>query len=112
MRLPNGEHAELGTKLEDYVLNADHLDGRHKARVFESALGITIADAWRLREALLEAAANSEGATHKGHNGFGHIYSLPVRMPSKQGTVMVQSAWIVLDGECAPRLVSCYVMTS
>lgn len=110
MRLPNGECAELGTKLEDYVLNTDHIEGRHKARVFEAALGITLANAWRLRDALLDAAAHSEGATHKAHNGFGDIYSLPVPIPSKQGTVMVQSAWIVLDGESVPRLVSCYVM--
>ena len=28
-------------KLRDYLLNPDHQDGRHKARVFASALGIS-----------------------------------------------------------------------
>jgi hypothetical protein len=41
MKLPNGENADLGTKLEDYSLNPFHRHGQHKARVFESALGIT-----------------------------------------------------------------------
>lgn len=27
MKLPNGERADLGTKLEDYVLNPSHLGG-------------------------------------------------------------------------------------
>jgi hypothetical protein len=44
MRLPNGNRADLGTKLEDYVLNPRHREGRHKARVFESALGLTLAN--------------------------------------------------------------------
>jgi len=38
MRLPNGESADLGTKLEEYTLNPLHRDGRHKAHVFESVL--------------------------------------------------------------------------
>lgn len=49
MGLPNGHRAELGTKLEDYVLNPAHGEGRHKARVFESALGITLTNADLLR---------------------------------------------------------------
>jgi hypothetical protein len=41
VKLPNGDRADLGTKLSDYVLNSEHRRGRHKARVFESSLGIT-----------------------------------------------------------------------
>ena len=44
MKLPNGDRADLGTKIEDYVLNPRHWEGRHKARVFESVLGITLAN--------------------------------------------------------------------
>jgi hypothetical protein len=44
MKLPNGERADLGSKIEDYVLNPSHWEGRHKARVFESMLGITLSD--------------------------------------------------------------------
>jgi hypothetical protein len=52
MQLPNGERADLGTKLEEYVLNPLHREGKHKARMFESVLGITLANAQVLRSAL------------------------------------------------------------
>jgi hypothetical protein len=44
-------------KLRDYCLNPYHEDGKHKARVFKSALGVGRADAEWLRERILEAAA-------------------------------------------------------
>ena len=76
MKLPNGERADLGTKLEDYVLNPNHWEGRHKARVFESTLGITVNNQEVLREAILEAAANSDEANAIGDNGHGMVYVL------------------------------------
>ncbi len=57
MKLPNGSSAVVDVeKLRDYCLSAQHPEGRHKARVFLSALGMTSADADRLREILLSAA--------------------------------------------------------
>ena len=46
MRLPNSDKAvvEIGKPL-DYSLNPHHAVGKHKARVFRSALGITMEDA-------------------------------------------------------------------
>jgi hypothetical protein len=43
-------------KLRDYCLNLNHEDGKHKARVFASALGLRQGDADWLRDRLLEAA--------------------------------------------------------
>ena len=60
MKIPNGDRADLGSKLEEYSLNSTHRQGQHKARVFESALGITLANADVLRTALRQTAANSE----------------------------------------------------
>jgi len=51
MKIPNGDRAELGTKVEDYSLNSLHRQGQHKARVFESVLGITLANANHMRNA-------------------------------------------------------------
>ncbi len=46
MRLPNAERAVVDiAKLRDYCLNFEHPRGRHKARVFAAALGLTTADA-------------------------------------------------------------------
>lgn len=70
MKLPNGERADLGIKLEDYVLNPLHREGQHKAHVFASVLGITSANAQALRNALLDAAASSDSVEPRGDNGF------------------------------------------
>lgn len=37
VKLPNGDRADLGTKLLDYSLNPWHRHGEHKARVLEFA---------------------------------------------------------------------------
>ncbi len=54
MRLPNADHAIVQIeKLIEYSLNPKHDAGKHKARVFKSALGITIDDAEWLRAKIL-----------------------------------------------------------
>ena len=110
MKLPNGERANLGTKLEDYSLNVLHRDGKHKARVFQSALGITLASAGALRQALQQAAATSENATHRGHNGFGEVYELRFPLTTEKGAATVLSVWIVRQDEDFPRLVTCFIL--
>ena len=62
MKLPNGNRADLGDKLESYSLNPLHREGRHKARVFASALGITLENQEVLREAVWRAVAESNDA--------------------------------------------------
>lgn len=76
MKLPNGERADLGTKLEDYSLNPLHRDGRHKARVFAAVFGITLDNPRMLRDALLHFAATSDAAEARGDNGFGNVFVL------------------------------------
>jgi len=92
MKLPNGEKADLGTKLEDYSLNPFHRHGQHKARVFESALGITLANKEVLSRALFAAAKNSNEFTAFGDNGFGEAYVLRFRLTTEKGSVTVLSA--------------------
>jgi hypothetical protein len=61
MRLPNPENAVVDVrKLRDYCLSPEHPRGRHKARVFFAALGLGIAGAEELKEALLSAAYSEE----------------------------------------------------
>src|ERR1051326_2442397 len=80
MKLPNGDRADLGTKLEDYTLDPLHRDGRHKARVFESVLGISLANIAVLRDALREAAKLSDSVISKGGNGFDEMFVLRFRL--------------------------------
>jgi hypothetical protein len=45
MKLPNAERAFVDVaKLRDYSLNAEHKEGKHKARVFAAALGLRSGD--------------------------------------------------------------------
>jgi hypothetical protein len=110
MKLPNGEHCDLGTKLEDYSLNPLHREGRHKARVFNSVLGITQANAEVLREAIRSAAALSDQAEARGDNGFGDVFNLRFAMTSSGVSATIMTAWIILRNEDFPRLTTCYII--
>ena len=110
MKLPNGDRADLGSKIEDYVLNSRHWEGRHKARVFESVLGITLTNREVLREAILSVAENSEEAEPLGNNGHGEVYVLRFPLETPRGRATVLTVWIIRDGEDFPRLVTCYIL--
>jgi hypothetical protein len=50
MLIPNAENAIVDIrKLRDYCLNPEHENGKHKARLFASILGMTADDAEELR---------------------------------------------------------------
>jgi len=106
MKLPNGDRAELSDKLQDYVLNPRHRRGRHKARVFESALGITLESQHILANALRGVAANSTDAISTGDQGFGATFEVRFPFTTEKGTATVLSGWIVRHGEAVPRLVT------
>src|SRR6266542_58059 len=110
MKLPNGERADLGTKLEDYSLNPSHRAGRHKARVFAAVLGITRENQQVLREALLRAAATSDAAEPRGDNGFGEVFVLDFPLTTERNIATVRSVWIIRRGEDFPRLATCYIV--
>ncbi len=109
MNLPNGENALVDiAKLRDYCLSEDHLRGRHKARVFAAALGLTAQYADQLQAALLRAAATND-ATASEADEYGQRYLVDFRMKGPTGEADVRSCWIVRTGEDVPRLTSCYV---
>lgn len=110
MKLPNGHRCDLGTKLEDYSLNPLHREGRHKARVFEAALGITLANADVLRTAIREAAATSSEAEARGDNGFGEVFNLRFVMTTERGRATVLTGWIIRHNENFPKLTTCYII--
>lgn len=111
MRMPNGVHAVVDIeKLRDYCLSSQHPEGRHKARVFLSALGMTSADADKLREIMLSAAAVNNEVSMTGADKYGCRYSLNDIVTLGSREALVRSAWIIKVGEDFPRLVSCYVL--
>ena len=109
LRLPNADRARIPTdKLRAYALGASHERGRHKARVFASALGITAAD-WRylhdeILRALPEAPVRSTRIT-----SFGVAYEVVVTIDGLNGaTRQVVTTWII-EGDEPPRLTSTWV---
>jgi len=62
VKIPAGDRTDLGTKIDKYVLNLWHREGRHKAPVFESALGITTTNKEILVKGLRTAIENSNDA--------------------------------------------------
>jgi hypothetical protein len=110
MRLPNADEAIVEiTKLRDYCLSPTHPRGRHKARVFAAALGLTADDAETLRDAILLAVQTTD-ATEAEQDAFGQRYVVDFRMQGPRINVIVRSTWIVRTGEQNPRLTSCYVL--
>jgi len=112
MTLPDGDRALVDlAKLRDYCLDPSHEDGKHKARVFASALGIGRADAALLRKHLLEAAAR-EPASIVAETRFGTLYMLESVMTTDAGSAVIRSGWMVRYSENFPRLTTCYVKKS
>ncbi len=109
-QLPNAVRADAPVeKLRDYSLNPEHPVGKHKARVFRSALGFTIEDAERLRDIVLEAARTLE-AVEMTPNEYGRRYAIDIPMIGLRGEAIVRATWIVRNTEDFPRLTSCYVL--
>ena len=107
--LPNADRAVVEiAKLHDYCLNPKHEDGKHKARVFASALGLRQGDAVWLRGRLLEAALN-EQAIMTLKNRFGTLYVVDFWLTTSSRSAFVRSCWIVRIREDFPRLTTCYV---
>ena len=112
MKLPNVQQADLGSKLEEYSLNLLHREGQHKARVFLSALGISLDNVDLLRDAILQAAHISDDVETRGDIGFGDIYVLRFTMQTKVGAALVLTAWIIRQDEDFPRLTTCYILST
>lgn len=107
--LPNGDRVVFDPeKVADYVLNPDHPVGRHKARVFLSALGLTRQDAAFL-EAALAVAARTEESTLERTDVYGSHYSIESVVAFNARSAMVRSLWVVRAGEDFPRFVSAFV---
>lgn len=108
-KLPNADRAVADIeKLRDYSLNPEHDEGKHKARVFQSALGFTQSDAAILRAMVLEAARTQEATTGK-FIAHGQMYVVDFITPGLRGPVLIRTAWIVETDTDFARLVTCYV---
>jgi hypothetical protein len=110
MTIPHADRAEVSVrKLRDYCLNPLHDEGKHKARVFASVLGMTAADAEPLRSFLLEAVRTRDAQV--GYlDAYGQRYTVDVPVEWHGRRAIIRSGWIIEHGSEVPRLTSCYIL--
>jgi hypothetical protein len=109
-KLPNAQGAviEVG-KLRDYCLSNAHPRGRHKARVFREALGLTSGDtAWLQRE-ILDGIQN-HSAEKQNSDDFGSRWCVDLPMTRQNQKAVVRTIWMMSAGEDVPRLITCWVL--
>ena len=109
MLLPFAEKAYIDDqKLTGYCLSETHITGKHKARVFKSALNIAADRYLILKESILTAVLLNE-AEFGGSNQQGNLYAVDFVMTHDSKQATVRTAWIILYNESFPRLISSYV---
>ena len=107
MKLPNGDQANLGDKLERYCLNPEHSKGKHKALLFEKRLGITLSNKEILKNSLKKAAIEGEAELYKSDQ-YGTHYDLIFTLQTELGKSLILSCWIIRITESFPRLTNTY----
>jgi hypothetical protein len=110
MRLPNGEAAIIDMrKILHYCLSKEHPRGKHKALVFERALGMTDEHSDELRDAL-KLAALERDATIGSSDRYGTRYIIDFELERGNRRGFVRSCWIIRSGEKQPRFVTSFVL--
>lgn len=108
MLIPNAENAVIDIrKLCDYCLNLQHHEGKHKARLFSSILGLTSDDADELRQILLEVVKTQEVRLGR-RDEFGQRYTLDFTLEWQDRSAIVQTGWVIEHGSDIPRLTTCF----
>ncbi|MBI5652582.1 MAG: hypothetical protein HZC40_19370 [Chloroflexi bacterium] len=108
MIVPNADRAIVDIrKLRDYCLDPEHDDGKHKARLFKAAFGITASDAADLRDALLQIVRTHDAKLGR-RDGYGQRYVVDFVFEWRGRRAVVRSAWIIEHDADPPRLTSCY----
>jgi hypothetical protein len=110
MILPNAEKAFIDDrKLIDYCLSENHPIGKHKARVFMSALGFSLEIFQDLKDIVLMKIQNNE-AIMTEINQYGVLYVVDISVENTPKSAFVRTSWIIKTNENFPRLTSCYVI--
>jgi len=109
MILPNHRNAVIDLeKLRDYCLNPKHPRGKHKSRVFESALGMVRDDAEMLQQLILGGILGAECVVGVADQ-YGERYFADFEISHRGHSAIIRTAWIILRAENFPRLTTCYV---
>jgi hypothetical protein len=111
MPLLNFENAYIDDrKLIDYCLSENHPVGKHKARVFKSALDFSLENFQDLKESILSEIREKE-AVMTEINQYGTLYVVDIEVENPPKHAFVRTSWIIRVDENFPRLTSCYIIT-
>ncbi len=111
MLIPNVENAVVDIrKLRDYCLNSEHSTGKHKARLFQSMLGMTAENAPELQQILLQVIKTHPAKLGR-KDSFGQRYTLDFMLEWQNKSAVIRSGWIIELNSLIPRLTSCYPLT-
>lgn len=109
MLLPNADKAIIHTeKITDYVLNFEHFEGKNKARVFASVLGLTKLNAEDLIKAIREAVLKTE-AVKQTESAYGTKYTVDFSFTYNGITATIRTGWIVEKNDGIARSITCYI---
>ncbi|PWK18415.1 hypothetical protein LV89_04114 [Arcicella aurantiaca] len=110
MILPFAEKAFIDErKLLNYCLSEEHPVGKHKARVFKSALDITTENYLYLKDSI-ETAVLINDAIFVETSEYGDIYCVDFELVNPPKRSIVRTSWILKTEENFPRMTSCYVL--
>ena len=110
MTLPNAIEAYIDNrKLIDYCLSESHPVGKHKARVFMSALAFGLANFKELKAHILDNVLKNDAILIE-KNEFGILYVIDIVIENPPKQAAVRTSWIFRTNENFPRLTSCYVI--
>ena len=108
--LPNHHRAEIDiAKLRDYCLSPIHLRGRHKARQFLAALGITAAEADWLSAAIRDGISTANAEIDVSDQ-FGQRWRVDLMLTRQNRRAVVRTVWLIPLGQTAPRLITAWVL--
>ncbi len=108
MLVPYAENAVVDLrKITEYLLNPEHKQGRHKARLFASSLNFTSENAEELRLALLSAVRKIDAVFGK-FDRFGQRYTVDFSFEWQGKSAIIRSGWIVEHNSEIPRFTTCY----
>ncbi len=95
-------------KIRNYCLNEEHIDGKHKAVLFQRLLGITAAN-WYVLAEQLAGGIEQELVNRPKKTNWGVQYESRIPVTGPNGvTKIVTSGWIIRENE-APFLTSAYI---
>jgi hypothetical protein len=96
-------------KLVNYALSPNSIDGKNKAKVFESVLGFTQKNAELLKQQILQNLSKYKAETGS-LDKYGQRYAVDMLIKGPNGkTATVRTGWIIDQGSDIPRLTTVFV---